>query len=374
MPRDIEEIYRQYEFNKTEPETLTGLIDSVIEKSDEIKYNFELYNELSQEAYQIFKNNHILHEYNIKEKDSIYQNFKCVGIDGSFQYVGGLGGLWYIPISCSRIEFNKGMKSNIIVIVAAYIETLNEMEYINVEKEASFRMLFGETKAIREWVSDNENSIIFLDGPVVDPPWSSSETDYKEYISNRTETLLKSIDKGHIIIGCVKRIMGRYYINHIKNNYELIDSEKNKINKFLSDAHLMSYILTRASINNQDSIIYSNPIKINTTDDTHKMYSDHGLDLYTFFAQKDFLSKPIRYDFCLKEGTEIDLLGYAKKISIISAQWTYPGQYSPLPVELAHIKCNIRRGCAEVLYNEIMTRTRSTNVFDNIIQLKMEEG
>ena len=35
--------------------------------------------------------------------------------------------------------------------------------------------------------------------------------------------------------------------------------------------------------------------------------------------------------------------------------WTYPGQEYPLPIILAHEKCNIREGCAQVLYEEIIT-------------------
>jgi len=60
----------------------------------------------------------------------------------------------------------------------------------------------------------------------------------------------------------------------------------------------------------------------------------------------------------------------ALKAVKISALWTFPGQNWPLPVMMAHYKCNIRRGCAEVLYDEMITRTTSPKMFDNIVRLK----
>jgi hypothetical protein len=36
--------------------------------------------------------------------------------------------------------------------------------------------------------------------------------------------------------------------------------------------------------------------------------------------------------------------------------WSVPGQNAPLPVLAAHLRCNIRRGAAEFLYRELLTR------------------
>jgi hypothetical protein len=47
--------------------------------------------------------------------------------------------------------------------------------------------------------------------------------------------------------------------------------------------------------------------------------------------------------------------------------WTYPGQDYPLPIILAHDKCNIRKGCAEILYEEIITRSRSADPITQLI-------
>ena len=47
--------------------------------------------------------------------------------------------------------------------------------------------------------------------------------------------------------------------------------------------------------------------------------------------------------------------------------WTYPGQDYPLPVILAHEKCNIREGCAQVLYEEIITKSRTVDPYNQLI-------
>jgi len=51
--------------------------------------------------------------------------------------------------------------------------------------------------------------------------------------------------------------------------------------------------------------------------------------------------------------------------------WQYPDQYIPLPVQLAHEKCEIREGAAEVLYEEILTKSRSVNPSDQLAMMQL---
>ena len=52
--------------------------------------------------------------------------------------------------------------------------------------------------------------------------------------------------------------------------------------------------------------------------------------------------------------------------------WSYPDHNIPLPVFVAHTKCEIRRGCAEVLYEEILARTRTDDPIDQMVALQLE--
>lgn len=373
-PKSLEEIYKHYEFNKTEPETLSGLIKSVIKKSDEIKSNFELYRELTEALYDILVREEILHTLKLSDKDRVYKEKSSIGIDGSFQCVGGLGGIWYVPISCSRVSFKHLLDKNPNVDVTADIHDINEIEYPNVEKEASFRMLVGETKAINDLLSEGvlkKESVIFIDGPLVDPPWFSEDKRYTEYIEDRSNVIKRCIRNNVILIGCVKRIMGRYLINYIRNNLAKTDFEKDKVKKFISDAHLISYIFTKLSLEYPEHILYTSPINVSKTDETHEAYLKHGVEIYTTFIQKDFSSRPVRLDIPVLSENETNIQELTVKAVKISVLWTFPGQNWPLPVMMAHYKCNIRKGCAEVLYDEMITRTTSPKKFDNIVRLKL---
>jgi len=374
VPRSLDEIYKHYEFNKTEPETLSGLIESVIRKSDDIKKNFDRFRELTETVNKILAREDFIQSAILSSNNDFYKNIYCLGIDGSFQCVGGLGGIWYVPISCSRVFFEKGLYSKPRVDVAADIHEVNEIENPNIEKEASFLMLVGETKALNEVsskVSFPNKSIIFIDGPIVDPPWFSRDGIYKEYIKDRCDILKRCLQKNVLIIGCVKRIMGRYLINHIREHFTVNNDEKERVQQFISDAQLISYLFTKISIDSPTKTLFTNPIDVSHTDETHEAYLKEGLKIYTTFMQKDFSSKPIRLDLSLICDDEENVFENTFKAVKISALWTFPGHNVPLPVMLAHYKCHIRRGCAEVLYDEMITRTKSSNLFDNIVNEKM---
>ena len=372
--RSLEEIYKRYEFNRTEPETLAGLIESVLKKSDEIKNNFELYRELTETMHGVLTRENILKKLELSPNDESYKEICSLGIDGSFQCVGGLGGIWYVPISCSRVLFEDGLGSHPKIDVAADIHDINEIEFPNVEKEASFRMLVGETKAANEWLSKgslSEENVIFIDGPVVDPPWYSSEKRYVEYIKDRCEVIKRCVENNVLLLGCVKRVMGRYLIKHIRDSLAKDDYEKERVKRFISDAHLVSYVFTKLSIDSPTSVFYTSPINVSHTDENHEAYLKEGVEVYTVFMQRDFSCRPIRLDIPVLPDNTADIAEKAIKTVKLSALWTYPGHDMPLPVVIAHYKCNIRRGCAEVLYDEMITRTTSPKMFDNIVRIKM---
>ncbi|MEM2111160.1 MAG: DNA double-strand break repair nuclease NurA [Candidatus Bathyarchaeia archaeon] len=371
----IEEIYRRYEFNKTEPETLVGLIQSVIKKSDVIKSNYKRYKEIAETVYNVMKREKFLASHKISKPDEKYGEMLGFGVDGSFQCIGGMGGIWYVPISCARIKFLEGLKSTPKVSVAADIHDVNQMEYMNIEKEAEFRMLAGETKAIKETASEidqTRKAIIFIDGPIVDPPWVSSEKRYQKYVLDRCEAIKMCLDKNAIVVGCVKRIMGSYLLSYVVEKLTKSDVEQDRVKQFISDAHLITYVFTRFSMDVGNEIFYTSPVDISQGDIANTLYHKKGIEVCSIFLQKDATARPIRLDIPSVASQSAGSLKLTKEIIRATVHWSYPGHDVPLPIILAHEKCNIRRGCAEVLYNEMITRTTTPELFDNIVKMKLE--
>ena len=60
-----------------------------------------------------------------------------------------------------------------------------------------------------------------------------------------------------------------------------------------------------------------------------------------------------------KLGEEKLMKRFNRMMSLINLVWTLPGMEEPLPIILAHTKCNVRRGAAETIYYEIMARALS---------------
>ena len=106
---------------------------------------------------------------------------------------------------------------------------------------------------------------------------------------------------------------------------------------------------------------------------TYNKYTENGIYLVSFFYERDIKSKILRVDvpFTFPPSENVELVDSTiNKVINILDYWTYPGQ-DPLPVLLAHEKCNIRRGAAEVLYEEILTRSRNIDSFDQLVASRM---
>ena len=179
---EIEEIKRRMEFNKTESEIITKLVNTAnikgakFEKENKkICYNAQKFLEEIEGKEKI-----IFSEDDIEKTD--FSNCRAVGIDGSLFPIGGVGGKWYIPYAIVRILYENGIHEQPIVdIYDSDIDELDEKDYINIKTEASRRMLLRETTALEDWVNKKKKSIIFIDGPVIDPP------SYRaiDYVKNR---------------------------------------------------------------------------------------------------------------------------------------------------------------------------------------------
>jgi len=368
---DIYERLKKYEFNKTEPETLRELVKSALKKGNVVRNRMRKFKGLIEDIRAVFEREELIRAIKVSPDEvSRYCDAYTVGVDGSFQCVGGVGGIWYVPVSCSTIIFEKGLSSQPIALIAAQIEEINENEHPNVQGEASLRMLQVETKAINECVSKmdkNRKNIIFIDGPIVDPPYYSEE----KYVQYRCDIISRCIQNNVSLIGCVKKAYGKPFINYVTRNILKDETERERVKQFTSDVHLINYIFTRLYFDKMEGILTTVPAEISNEDNVHQSYLKNGIRVFSVFMQKDPLSNPIRLDMPLKTDSENVVEAIVEEAIKAVYAWSYPGHNIPLPVVLAHNKCTIRRGCAEVLYEEIITRSVGPDPFDNIIKTKL---
>lgn len=349
---DFEAIKRQYDFNKTEPEVIIDLVEDANKKGGKIRDRNARIKERATEILEILSENNVIvfNENDVEGKN--YAECKSIGIDGSFFPIGGVGGEWYVPYAIVRILFNHGINNAPVVdVYAAGIEEIKEQEHLNVNGEASHRMLIGETKALEDWGKNYTKSLIFIDGPIVDPP---SYNNF-EYINYRCEAIKKCLEKSKII-GCVKRSRDIFFIKKFER---MLGMDGIINNDFPSDQHLFSYFFTHYRFkNNYNGFLFSNALDISDYG-TNKFYKQNGVYVCAIFFQKSIDSKILRLDipFLYEDMIKIDKIAAAAAKA--ASDWQYPHQYIPLPVELAHEKCKIREGAAETIYDEILTRSRS---------------
>lgn len=364
---ELVELKKRIEFNKTESQVLLELVReasrigerSQKENSRLKKRARKIFNKISKIKKILFTEDN-LPDYN-------FTDCCTVGIDGSFYLIGGTGGKWYAPYSIVRILFENGIKSPPQVdIYAAGIEEIIEQKDFNVKEKAALGMLAGETKAIENWGNKKKSSLIFIDGPIADPPFYNN----RNYIEDRSNAIKKCL-RHSLVIGCVKRPRESFFIKEFEN------ISKKSFGDFPSDQYLFTYLFSAFRFKNKYSgALYSTFLDISNSG-SYKLYKEYGVHVYSTFFQKSIDSKILRLDIpLLGEKIKTGQIEQVNKIcsNAIKAtfDWQYPKQYIPLPIELAHQKCKIREGAAEVLYEEILSKSRTGNWEDqiNLFQLR----
>lgn len=367
LPRD--NIYEQVikeDFNRTEYETLRQLVDSAIKIGEEIKGDYVRLRQLSIEFLELLKREGILKAKQFETNELTALSSKLASAsDGSFQSVGGADGKWYVPISAALVIFRGGLNQAPEVRLGARIQTIDEREHHNLGGAMETAMLYGEASVMKDWARDcPPNSTHFIDGPVIDPPRQMD----KEYTTYRTDAIKGFLNKKVLALGCVKKLLGNFLIQRMEGI--LPEFEKERLLQFHSDAYLIYHVLTKASL---DSIatLYTKPLEVSDKNSVYKSYKDAGLDVYFMYFQRDPLANPFRVDIPVLAGTQVNAEQLGEQVAAVLSAWSYPGYDLPLPIVIADNKCNIRKGCAEVLYREIITRAASNDLFDNIVRTKL---
>src|SRR5438132_1778472 len=367
MTRD--DIYEQVikeDFNRTEHETLDKLVRNAIRIGEEMKGDYVRLRQLTHEFTEVLTRQGMLmmNEFKSEELTALVSRGASVS-DGSFQSVGGADGKWYVPISAALIVFLDGISRSPKVEVGAEILTIDEREHHNIGGAMEASMLYAEATVMKDWARDCPSNIFhFIDGPVMDPPRQMDDN----YVDYRIDAIKSLLNKGTLAVGCVKKLLGNFLIHRLSEM--LPDFEKKRLSEFHSDAYLIYHVLTKVSLSTT-ATLFTKPLEVSVEDPVYKVYKKKGLDIYFMYFQSGPLSRPYRVDIPLLTGKSVDPDKLGENIAAVLRAWSYPGYDLPLPIVLADNKCNIRKGCAEVLYREIITRAASNDVFDNIVRTKL---
>lgn len=363
---DVYEQARRVDFNKTEPETLSQLVSSAVKIGEDIRSDYVRLRQLTDDALELLKREDLLRSRQFDLKEIILLSSRIASAsDGSFQSVGGADGLWYIPISVALIIFRQGVRNAPEVKVGARILKIDERQHPNLGATMETSMLNAEASILKDWARDCPEGIThFIDGPIIDPPRHME----KEYIVYRVEAIKGCLDKKVFVLGCVKKLLGNFLMERMADI--LRDFEKERLTQFASDAYLIYHVFTKVSLQSKVTL-YTKPLEILDSNPLYKPYKDAGLTIYFMYYQREPRSKPFRVDIPVKAGTQVDTEQLGEQAAVTLSAWSYPGYDLPIPIVIADDKCNIRKGCAEVLYREIITRAASDNQFDNLVRTKL---
>jgi hypothetical protein len=365
---NIYDILRRYEFNKTESETLQQLIRSATEKGSAAEQELRNLNRAAQLISTVAVDSGLVSMRPLPKREG--QLPPVVGIDGSCQQVGGFGGKWYVPISCAIVKALNGSISDLEVEVVANIEEIQQREFEKVGSDVARIMMTVETKAISSWANRApENSYALLDGPIIDPPTESE----RDYVTLRSAALRACQNKNVQVIGCVKRSFDRTFLNEARGVLGAkMDSSRSLLELFPSDSHLLVFLLSAIAKTGADSsYLYTKPLPLEDNKVT-SLYLEQGIKIVFSYVQRDIGTSLLRVEAIVPlQLTEVEIPEYFNSLLDLCVEITYPGHYVPLPVQMAHEKCNIREGCAEVLFEEIMTRARSSEPLVQIVLSKL---
>ncbi len=366
-------------FNKLPAEAMVKFVEETSKQSEAMKQSAKEYRKSAKKALSLMVSKSIIHKMDLTKTDlSEYAKTLTDAVDGSLQKYPRPDGGWMIFYSVARIRYPQGYDSDVDVLVTPAIRTINQIDEKGAGAAAEKFMMDMETEALKVTAMSRKkesDGIIFLDGPIIDPPFENQ----KQYVEGRTFAIKQGFSRGAQLIGIVKRISGTLFSNHYKSFFPL--SESVEFENMLSDKNLAVHIFTEYLKNDKDCLAYTEPIllsEINSKGKTGEIgkkaaneYQNNGVDVLTFLMANGYVSSPIRVDIALspsKKFVKNDLVIEAIK-SIV--RWAAPGRHIPIPVILAHEKCNIGQGAADILFREFITGSKSNEDVENIIQMKM---
>jgi hypothetical protein len=158
--------------------------------------------------------------------------------------------------------------------------------------------------------------------------------------------------------------MGRNFLNYLSKRVR-----KDMLNGYVSDFDLLSGVLFNATKEEKGKLVFTRPMAFNEgiqskhdpSNMAYRSYAEKGLFIYCSYYKSGLRGSLYRIELASfdKMAEKTLMSEYEKIMSLICGVWTLPGMTLPLPIIIAHNKCNVRKGAADSLYNEIISRMAS---------------
>ena len=297
------------------------------------------------------------------------------GVDSSITRPVRIGYRYYAAVSSAVILYPEGRAGEPLEEIHAYPRAApDSADPPNAMRELTLEMFRAEaqalTRAARLLGGDGERgAILFLDGPIVDPPHFPAadglREKYQRYVEARAKAVKRVLEAGGIVVGVVKRVSGAFFVEAMAGE---VGEFKRLLEIGVGDYGFALYasiefrrvLDSRRNTGDYALVFRAHELPDNGTD--YKLYRDRGLRVYSFLlVPRLFGSRkertPIRVEVALLEDNTSSLVEVVRRAAASIIAWLVPGTNIPEPVLLAHSKCSIRRREASTMLREIVTRS-----------------
>ena len=347
---------RKMEFDRMEPRILTELIKRAVEEGKSLGKELRRVRRGAERVARSLIEEDLVREAKIDDLDRYSKSF-FTGIDGSNRIVRVREDEYYSMVSAAIAKFPRGIGGPVEVEFGdVQLIKIIDPSGEKVKTQTEELMLEAETKAlihfIRREINKNVRTYILLDGPIIDPPRPTNN----EYVNRRVRAIVDGIDRNAMVMGYVKRIKGALFKKYVEQYL-------GKIIEFRSDYDLILSSMLVLNSERGDKVIHftvpqelpyssSDPIS-----NAYLQYRNAGLHVYYSYSMIGTDRAPFRIDVAFREEPEEGLLDRLFRESLKAiASITPPGIRYPLPIFIAHDKVRIRKGAAETIIFEIMSR------------------
>ena len=196
----LKKIKNKIEFDKTKSELLIDFISKMGKVGDDLKKHL---NKIMQNSYKI--KNEIRNKFNLYAINGNYNrdlnSKEIVAIDGSSNIGGQLSGKFVCLYSVARIHILIDELNNILPSEYYWgdLEIIDALDEIKIKELLEIKMIQKETEAYDDSIqlfdrSSKNPKVIFVDGPVIDPPAYKEE----KFVNSRCK-IIKNLISNDII-------------------------------------------------------------------------------------------------------------------------------------------------------------------------------
>jgi hypothetical protein len=360
---EFQKEWAQRQFNEMDSDIAIKLLENAINKGNNLQALLKDRWKVAHELGQALVEKGII---KVGKEDpnlsALYRDALTIGIDSSRQLPWRALSTYYSPIT-SAIVYFKGINSKMEYDSDSPCKFLEESNITPDEalRKAREEMYRCEVSAIAR-VASSINSLlrvygerkvlVMIDGPIIDPPNTKL---YSEYVKERVNAMLACKESGALVIGCIKSMEGYHFLNYLRNHQEL-SALAAMAEGFGPDPQLVPFVFS--GIRKVNSTLETIPIERYEPRELITEYGKYGLkNFHRIYLTTGGGGTLMCVEYFTVEGEDVTEVG--KEVCQAVRAWSVPGQNAPLPVLAAHLRCNIKRGSAEFLYRELLTRALS---------------